>query len=255
MLHRSFGSLRPGFLGLVGPFRPARIAAAAAALAGAALLGFIPPVLARGPGVAAGLAIPFGPSLAAAGWQAVSFPGRPAARFTARGSDAVHIETAGGAGLLWRPLPASAAGATAATWRWRKALGVGPTDLSRKGGDDRLLAVYFAFVDPRDVSGRTDLKALLRSGRGDILMYVWGGQGRPGTVVNVPYFKGRGRAVVKQPADAAAETWFEEHAALVDDFRRAFGRPPGRLVAIALSSDADDTGGHNIAALADLYVK
>lgn len=36
------------------------------------------------------------------------------------------------------------------------------------------------------------------------------------------------------------------------DFRVAFGRAPGSLVAVAVSSDSDDTGGLNIAAVADL---
>ncbi len=231
------------------------LAFAATALIGCMLLGLTGTVLARGVGMDGGTAIPFGPSLSASGWQAVSFPGRRAATFTARGADTIRVETAGGAGLLWRPAPPSAASATKAMWRWRKAAGVGPTDLARKGGDDRVLAVYFAFADPGDKKGRADLKALLRSGRGDILMYVWGGDARPGTIINVPYFKGRGRAVVKRRAGAPAKQWFVEDAALAADFRRAFGRPPGRLVAIALSSDADDTGGHNIAALSDLYVK
>ena len=212
-------------------------------------------VQARGPEMTGGFAFPFGPSLAAAGWKAVSFPGRSPATFTARGKDAVRVETAGGAGLLWRPAPASVARAERAKWRWRKARGVGPTDLSRKGGDDRVLAVYFAFADRRDKRAGTDLQALLRSGRGDILMYVWGGAAKAGTIHKLPYFKGRGRSIVKRPADAAAGQWFSEDAAIAADFKRAFGKAPGRLVAIAVSSDADDTGGHNLAALADLYVK
>ncbi|MGA9444421.1 MAG: DUF3047 domain-containing protein, partial [Methyloceanibacter sp.] len=137
----------------------------------------------------------------------------------------------------------------------RKARGVGPTDLTRKGGDDRVLAVYFAFADQRGKRAGTDLQALLRSGRGDILMYVWGGAAKTGTIQKLPYFKGRGRSIVKRPADAAAGQWFAEDAAIAADFKRAFGKAPGRLVAIAVSSDADDTGGHNLAALADLYVK
>lgn len=256
MLHRLRLSHRPRGLGVAGPVTLAAVASAVAVL-----FGLTGSVLARdpgpegGPGATSGTAFAFGPSLAASGWEAVSFPGRRAATFTARGTDAVRIETQGGAGLLWRRVPTRAAGATAATWRWRKALGVGPTDLTRKGGDDRLLAVYFAFADPNETGSRVDLKRLLRSGRGDILMYVWGGAVKPGTIQNIPYFKGRGRAVVKRRANDPAETWFAEDAALAADFQRAFGRPPGRLVAIALSSDADDTGGHNIAALADLQVR
>jgi hypothetical protein len=255
--------MRPRFSHSLGLRRPAPVtvkalcllAVAAIMLTGGVLVSPIGTVLAREAAAVRGLAIPFGPSLSASGWQAVSFPGRPAATFTAKGKDGVRIETAGGAGLLWRAMPDSAAGATTAMWRWRKALGVGPTDLTRKGGDDRILAVYFAFADPGDASGQTDPKALLRSGRADILTCVWGGLAQPGTIQTIPYFKGRGRAVLKRQADAPAEKWFAEDAALAVDFQRAFRKTPGRLVAIALSSDADDTDGHNIATLADLLVK
>lgn len=251
-LLRFYRTLQPPFFGTKSPFP---VAAVAALLASCVLLSPMSDVFARAAETGRGLTIPFGPSLAASGWQAVSFPGRPAATFTAKGKDAVRIETDGGAGLLWRAMPKSAAGATMAMWRWRKALGVGPTDLTRKGGDDRVLAVYFAFADPEVAKGQIDLKALLRSGRADVLTYVWGGSAQPGTIQTIPYFKGRGRAVLTRQADAPAEQWFAEDVALSVDFRRAFGKPPGRLVAIALSSDADDTGGHNIAALADLSVR
>jgi len=255
MQHRSYRGRQSRLPRFAKPTAHTVLTFGITALIGSTLLGLTGTVLARGASMDGAIAIPFGPSLSASGWQAVSFPGRRAASFKAHGTDTVRVETAGGAGLLWRRAPAGVAGATKAMWRWRKALGVGPTDLSQKGGDDRLLAVYFAFADPGDKQAMTDLKGLLRSGRGDILMYVWGGGVRPGTIVKVPYFKGRGRAIVKRQAAAPAETWFVEDAALAADFQRAFGKPPGRLVAIALSSDADDTGGHNIAALADLYLK
>jgi hypothetical protein len=60
---------------------------------------------------------------------------------------------------------------------------------------------------------------------------------------------------VKRTAGAPTEVWFKETADVRDDFQRAFGRLPGRLVTVAVSSDSDDTGGLNIAAVADLVVK
>lgn len=211
--------------------------------------------LARGPDMAGGAAFPFGPDLSATGWRAVSFPRRRGANFSAHGKDALVVETEGGVGLLWHAVPGQYAKAEKARWRWRKMQGVGPTDLTRKGGDDRVLAVYFAFANASDVKAGTDLTDLLRSGRGQIITYVWGGGAKPGTVLQLPYFDGRGRTIVKRAADAKAGVWFDEQAALRADFKRAFGKTPGRLVAVAVSSDSDDTGGRNVAALADLCVK
>jgi hypothetical protein len=131
--------------------------------------------------------------------------------------------------------------------------GVGPTDLAKKGGDDRALAVYFAFAD-EDTSEQTDLLGLLREERGDLLVYVWGGIDRPGSVLPLPYFHARGTTMVKRAATAPKGVWFSEMADIRDDFRRAFGRAPGKLVAVAVSSDSDDTGDFNLAAVADFCI-
>lgn len=211
--------------------------------------------VARGPDMSGGVAFPFGPDLEATGWRSVSFPRRRGANFSARGKDAVVVETAGGVGLLWHAVPHQVAHAQNARWRWLKTQGVGPTDLTRKGGDDRVLAVYFAFASPSDAKAGTDLTTLLREGRAEVLLYVWGGAAKPETVLRLPYFDGHGRTIVKRPADAKPGVWFDEKAEVRADFRRAFGKAPGHLVAIAVSSDADDTGGRNVAALADLCVK
>jgi len=48
--------------------------------------------------------------------------------------------------------------------------------------------------------------------------------------------------------------WFKETADIRGDFRKAFGRLPGTLVAVAISSDSDDTGAQILAAVADLDV-
>ncbi len=210
---------------------------------------------ARGPDMAGGVAFPFGPNLSETGWRSVSFPRRRAANFSARGKDAVVVETTGGVGLLWHAVPRQVWRAENARWRWRKTQGVGPTDLTRKGGDDRVLAVYFAFADAAHAEAGTDLTTLLRKKRAQVLLYVWGGAARPETVLPLPYFEGRGRTIVKRAAAAKPGTWFDEQAAVRADFKRTFGKAPGHLVAVAISSDADDTGGRNVAVLADLCVK
>ena len=211
--------------------------------------------LARGPDMAGGVAFKFGPDLANNSWRYISFPRRPGALFQASGNDTVLVQTNAGVGVLWHPVPARYANAGMARWRWRVTEGVGATDLTKKGGDDRALAIYFAFADDADAAGDVDLMELLSHEQGHLLIYVWGGAERPGTMLQLPYFNGRGRSIVKRAANAKAGVWFDELADVRGDFRRAFGRAPGRLVAVAVSSDADDTGGRNIAAVADLCVK
>jgi hypothetical protein len=211
--------------------------------------------LARGPGMAGGGAFKFGPDLVASDWRYMSFPRRPGVAFTAHGEDTVIVQTNAGVGVLWHPVPRKVSKASKARWRWRVTKGVGPTDLTKKGGDDRTLAVYFAFTDEKVAVKDIDLMDLLRHKRGEVLMYVWGSGVKPGTMLPLPYFGGRGRTVVKRAANTKSGVWFDEKVDIRGDFRRAFGRAPGRLVAIAVSSDADDTGGLNVAAVADLCVK
>lgn len=210
--------------------------------------------LAKGPGMAGGVVFKFGPDLSASNWRYMSFPHRRRAEFRAHGEDTVIVQAEAGVGVLWHPVPLEVSKARKARWRWRVTAGVGPTDLTKRGGDDRTLAIYFVFVDGQEVPDSLDLMRLLRRQQGYLLMYVWGGSANPGTILPLPYFEGRGRTVVKRAANAPTNVWFDEMAEVRDDFHRAFGRWPGRLVAVAVSSDSDDTGGLNIAAVADLCV-
>ena len=218
--------------------------------AGLLVTGF---ALAKGPGMAGGVTFKFGPDLTASNWRYVSFPRRPGADFQARGEDTVVVQTKAGVGLLWHPVPVWGSAASKAQWRWRVTHGVGPTDLAKKGGDDRVLAVYFAFAE--DGAEQSDPIDLLRQERGYLLVYVWGGAARPGTMLPSPYFDGRGRTVIRRAADAPADVWFSEAVEVRSDFRRAFGHEAGRLVAVAVSSDSDDTGDLNLAAVADFCIK
>lgn len=194
----------------------------------------------------------FGSDLAANDWTYLSFPGRQGAQFRARGENTVVVRAEAGVGVLWHPVPLELSGASYAQWRWRVMAGVSPTDLTQKGGDDRALAVYFVFSDKVEVLKSMNLMKLLRQGEGYLLMYVWGGSETPGAILPSPYFDGRGRTIVKRAADAAMGRWFKEKVDVRGDFRSAFGHAPGTLVAVAVSSDSDDTGGLNIAAVADL---
>jgi hypothetical protein len=203
-------------------------------------------------GLAGPVAFKFGPSN---DWRSLSFPGRKAAEFRAENADTVVVRADSAVGVLWHPIPAAFSGASSAQWRWRVTVGAGPTDLTRKGGDDRTLAVYFVFADGRETVGTVDLQQLLQRGEGYLLMYVWGDSVSPGSILPSPYFDGHGRTIIKRTADAPRGVWFKETADVRGDFHSAFGRAPGRLVALAVSGDSDDTGARIIATVGGFVVK
>ena len=96
--------------------------------------------------VADQIAFRFGP---ANDWRYLSFPGRQAAEFRAGGANTVVVRADSAVGVLWHAIPQMLSGASIAQWRWRVTAGVGPTDLTKKGGDDRTLAIYFVLYRAR----------------------------------------------------------------------------------------------------------
>ena len=219
----------------------------AAAIAFAAMIGIYP-------GATASSVLPFGPDLSANGWQIMTFTHRKPARFTAQGPNTLLIDADRAVAVLWRQMKPAESNPAAAQWRWRIDASVGPTDLARKGGDDRAMAVYFVFSKEGQQSGSVDLPSMMRSGQGYILTYVWGGSAPKGQFLPSPYLGEKARTIVLKSASDSIGNWVSERVDLRADYRRAFGTAAPALVAVAISSDSDDTAGRNVAAISDLVV-
>lgn len=141
--------------------------------------------------------------------------------------------------IVWKSLPQSEWDATRASWAWTVDLTVPATDLSRKGGDDRNLALYFLFVPEAEaaaLAGR-GIRSLL--GRDDVrvIQYAWGGAHPRGSVIPSPY----GSGGVTIPLRQAGAGSFSENVDLAADYARAFGGTRGALIGLAVSGDGDDT--------------
>ncbi|WP_424942321.1 DUF3047 domain-containing protein [Aliiroseovarius crassostreae] len=150
------------------------------------------------------------------------------------------VSADGSVSITYKILPTSEWNATRAAWRWNVAQSVPPTDLTRKGGDDRNLALYFAFL-PKDQAAQASkqsLRKLLKNPDGRVLVYVHGGAHKRGAVLPSPYLGPRGKTVVLRPSGTGTSS---ESINLAADYKRAFGGQPGALVALALSADSDDT--------------
>ena len=156
------------------------------------------------------------------------------------GGNALEIASDGAVSIAWRSLPAAFHGASRASWRWSVSEGVPPTDLTRKGGDDRNLALYFVFV-PQDQAASVEgagLRRLLRNPQARVLVYAWGGSHARGAVLASPYLDSRGKTVVLRGAGTGSHA---ESVDLAADLRRVFGEAPRALVGMAVSGDSDDT--------------
>ena len=142
--------------------------------------------------------------------------------------------------------------ANQANWDWAVEASVPPTDLTLKGGDDRNLSIYFVFLPqeylPKSKGKLTDL---LKNKNVRVLMYVWGGDHDRGEVLPSPYLEEVGKSIILQRAGIGRAS---EQVNLANDFRRAFGHNPEKLVGIAISADSDDTRSTIISSISNLQV-
>lgn len=163
------------------------------------------------------------------------------------------IVSDGTVSLLWRAVPDGLRGAGAASWTWQVDEGVPPTDLGRKGGDDRNIALYFVFTTPEIAANIDPNRAarLLRDENTKALVYVWGGDKARGTVMQSPYHPGL-RTLVRRGAGTGSYT---EQVDLSADYAAVFGDTPGVLVGVGVTADADDTGTVIRAQLSNLTLK
>jgi hypothetical protein len=200
--------------------------------------------------------IAFGDDLHAEGWRDLVFRKYAATQYRAKGGG-LAVVAKQSSSMLYRPLADEGLSPSRARWIWRVDEGVGATDLTKKGGDDSALALYFIFAEEKlaaKLAGKKpSMLRMLGARSTTTLVYIFGGA-KAGPFKS-PYVSGRSWSMVLRPAMSARETWFDESVDLAADHARAFGKAPERLIAIAVSSDSDDTKARNVAFLRDLALE
>lgn len=73
------------------------------------------------------------------------------------------------------------------------------------------------------------------------LMYVWENRFAPGTVL-ASSFTGQVKMLVVGTGRDRIDSWKSFERNYVNDYRRAFGQEPGRLVGVGIMTDTDNTG-------------
>ena len=188
------------------------------------------------------------PDLESAGWSVLTFSGMPPARFIGRADGDLEIYTSSSTAILYRSVTPPAQDMPMLRWSWRVDRAVPATDLSKRGADDRSLAVHLWF--PESPGHRPSL--LTRFGRGlarvfgaqipgNTITYVWGGEAEPGTLIPNPYFSD-GVIIVVENSSAPLAIWRDAGVDWRADFQRAFGFEASAPTALGLSADSDDTG-------------
>lgn len=211
---------------------------------------------------ALGLALSLGLAAPAAQAQTLSFSNWQDQRFQlfnrvsfGKSGQTLRIQANDAASMTYSVLPSASWGARAASWNWSVSQSVPPTKLDQRGGDDRNIAIYFAFV-PQDVANgmgsNPSLRSLLNNPAGRVLVYVHGGNQGRGTMLRTPYLENRGMVVIRRPAGTGSNS---ESVDLAADYARAFGGSPEALIAVAISADSDDTGSVIDASVSGLTIR
>lgn len=173
-------------------------------------------------------------------WERITFPFQTATKFDERGSD-MMIDGDESVAIAWRQLGPEFWNARTADWTVEVMESVPATDLTRKGGDDRNLSMYFVFAGEETAARAQRGASLMRVLRRDdvrVLLYVFGGNAARGATFESPYMVGQGQVIIKAPAGTGT---FTETVDLAADFSAAFGGSAQNLIGIALSTDSDDT--------------
>ncbi|MCX8114013.1 MAG: DUF3047 domain-containing protein [Burkholderiaceae bacterium] len=134
-------------------------------------------------------------------------------------------------------------------WEWRVVQSIPDadnTDRDREDAPARLLMFFDG--DHSRLPAREQMRmemAQLASGRRmpyATLMYIWENRQPVGTVIDSAH-TGRVKMVVAGSGVDRLGQWKRFERDYVEDFRRAFGETPGRLIGVGVLTDTDNTGG------------
>lgn len=132
-------------------------------------------------------------------------------------------------------------------WRWRVDRVLEGADVRERHGDDSPVRVVLAFdgdVSALPIKEQMFFERVKLLGGQDLpyatLMYVWCRKSATESVVPNFHTSRVQKIVVEQGPDHVGQ-WRTYRRDIVADYERAFGRKPGRLIAVGVMSDTDNT--------------
>ena len=125
-------------------------------------------------------------------------------------------------------------------WSWQIEQPVSVDDVHVRSGDDFTARVYVVFSEG------------WARWRATSLVYVWGESDAPSTFWRNPFADQA--MMMATTRGSAGAGWTVVERDLVADYRAAFDRDPPRIIAIAIMTDADQTGATAFARYGDLEI-
>ncbi|MFC4523307.1 DUF3047 domain-containing protein [Cupriavidus pinatubonensis] len=157
----------------------------------------------------------------------------------------VHAQADSSASGLYVPLRDRDAGVL--RWTWKTNGIIRNADNGQGQREDAPLRLFVAFDgDKGSLSLKDQLMyemARLTTGREmpyATLMYIWGGKRAEGTVLSNPHTD-RVRMIVVDTGTKHTNEWRCHERDLRADYRKAFGTDPGRVIAVGIMTDTDNT--------------
>lgn len=187
--------------------------------------------------------------IAAKGWQHRTFPGKKPNQFSHRvldGRVAMAVRSNAAASVLHKTVNLESGQLGTLRFSWRKAALIADADMSLREKDDALRLVLAFDGDRTRLSARDHMMSeLARTLTGEempyaTLMYVWSNQREVGSVVANPRTD-RIRKLVVESGQGRLGQWLDYERDIRADYRRVFGEEPGRLLAVGLMTDTDNT--------------
>ncbi len=185
-----------------------------------------------------------------AAWQHQEFPGKRAShyRYTrSDGRDAMLVRAASSASMLRQVTRVEPTELSQLRFSWKVPALIESADLSVRDQADSPVRIVLAFEGDRSKFSAKDamLSELAHALTGEpmpyaTLMYVWCNQAQSGTVITSPRTS-RIRKLVMESGPGKLSQWLDYERDIRADFVKAFGEPPGALLAIGIMTDSDNT--------------
>jgi hypothetical protein len=165
------------------------------------------------------------------------------------GRTVVRAEAKSSASGLIHPLALDPGTYPLLQWRWKVDALISKADNSQKHLEDapaRLVVSFDGDMDKLTPQDRMLFDSVrLLTGQQlpyATLMYIWGNRAPRETVIPNKHTS-RIRMIVVESGREKLGSWQEITRNVAEDYRRAFGEEPGRIQAVGIMTDTDNTGG------------
>jgi Protein of unknown function (DUF3047) len=185
-------------------------------------------------------------------WQHRAFPGKKQTDYRAalhEGRNAVRSESSAAASMLRQTLRVEAADLGQVSFSWKVPALIANADLTQPDTSDSPVRLVLAFEGDRSKFSAKNAMvselALALTGEPlpyATLMYVWGTQRAPGSII-VSHRTDRIRKLVLESGPDHLGRWLDYQRDIKADFEKAFGEAPGALVGVGIMTDTDNTRG------------